>query len=388
MSASLPVRRAFLFSLALAASTAAPLLAAPTAAQASACGTVLSATKNGVDASSLVSANCFSNDGAQYVVWGVDAPGGGNDLGAASVNDTYVITLDTGTTIPRVSDTKGAGVTVNRVKADDGHWHVTITAKPVLATGDCKQNKTPWTCPEIATKQWDGYVGGQLTDYGTWEDARQREAFFGMDYSSNIDAGSIPPQIVKDSAGAEMIFLELANSHFQKTPATTVFKGQVSVVIPNNFLKLVYEIDDPASLTTAGLDPEISGKGGGTVTIVDTGSALRVDVANLTFSQRNVKVHRGNIKPGKPGKLSADRKNAFAVKLSYNRAKARGSKIKGNTATCIAKKGPKHVVTVNDKRPSTTVTGLHANTEYTCKVRARSKAGNGGWAKISVAKKP
>jgi hypothetical protein len=167
-----------------------------------------------------------------------------------------------------------------------------------------------------------------------------------------------------------------------------VFHGNVSIVIPNNFLKLVYGVDDPASLTSAGLDPDISGKGGGTVTVADLGTALRVDGTGLTFSKRNIKVHRGNIKPGKPGTLSADRMTAGKVKLSYVKAKSRGSKVRGYTATCIAKSGPKQVVTVNDRRPSTTVTGLHANTAYTCKVRARSKAGPGGWAKVQVAKKP
>lgn len=380
-------RTVVLSSLALAATAVVPLAVAPSAS-ATPCGTIVSATKNGVDAKSQVDAHCFANDGAQYVSWSVSAPGGGLDLGSSSLTEAWVITVDTGTTIPRVSDTKGGNVTVNRVKADDGHWHVTVSANPVLAVGECDQSKTPWTCPEIATQQWDGYLGGQFTDYGTWENVREREAFFGMDYSSNIAAGAIPPQIVKDSQGADMIFVELANPHFQKTPSTTVFKGNVSIVIPNNFLKLVYAVDDPAALTTAGLDPEISGKGGGTITVADLGTALRVDGTGLTFSKRNIKVHRGNIKPAKATKLSADRKNAGAVKLSYERAKSRGSKVKGYTITCVAKSGPKHVITVNDKKPSTTVTGLHANTPYTCKVVARSKAGNGGAAKVNVAKKP
>src|SRR5262249_7324408 len=175
------------------------------------------------------------------------------------------------------------------------------------------QSQTPWTGPTGATQQWDGSLGGSVTDYRSWEDEAQRNAFFGMDYSSNIDAGSIPPQIVPDSEGAQMILLEFANSHFLKTPSTTVFHGNASIVIPNGFLKEVYGIDDPTSLTSAGLDPSLS-SGSGTVTVVDTGSALRVDVTNLTFSKRNLKIHRGNIKPGKPGHLAADRTSAGQVK--------------------------------------------------------------------------
>jgi hypothetical protein len=388
-------RSAVLVSLALAAATAAPLAAAPSA-HAATCGTVVSATKNGATLPVNRIGTLCSPGGAgegSDVSWSVwdgpsDSPSSNRDLGLASHADTYVITLDTGTILPRVTDTHGGDVTVRRAKQGDGHWYVTITAKPVLATGECNQSATPWTCPSVATRQWDGYLGGNITDYGTWEDEAQRNAFFGMDYASNIDAGSIPPQIVTDDAGAQMILLEFANSHYQQTPSTTVFKGQASIVIPNAFLKEVYEVDDPASLTTSGLAPVLTGSGSGTVSVTDIGGALKVTVTDMTFSKRNLKIHRGNIRPGKPGHLTAERQTAGKVKLSYTRAKARGSKIKGYTITCIAKSGPKHVVTVLDRRPNTTVTGLHTNTAYTCKVKARSKAGAGRWAKVGVDKRP
>ena len=393
MSAS---RAAVLLSAALAVGALAPL-AAP--AQAASCvdPVVESVTRNGAPIpTSWVQATCYDLDGSKgtsWSIWSDDWADGGSgaslDLGAAARSDTYVLKLNVGKVIPRVSDTKGAAVNVLREKDGAGNWHVTISAKPVLATGDCNTGVSPWTCPEVADRQWDGLLSGGLTDYGTWEDTAQREAFFGMDYFSNISAGAIPPDVVNDpDSGAQMIRLELANPHFLKSPSTTVFKGNVSVVIPNAFLKEVYEIDDPGSLTTGGLKPLVTGTGSGTVSVVETGSALRVDVTNLTFSQRNVKVLRGNIRPAKVTRLSADRVGAAKVKLTYVRAKARGSKVKGYTITCIAKSGPKHNVTVNDKRPSTTVTGLHTNTAYTCKVRARSAAGNGGWAKVGVAKKP
>lgn len=393
MSAS---RAAVLLSTALAVGALTPL-AAP--AQAASCvdPVVESITRNGAPVpANRVQTICFNRDGAKgssWSIWSGDWADGGSgaslDLGAAARSDTYVLKLNVGKVIPRVSDAKGAGVTVLRERDGAGNWHVTITAKPVLATGDCNTGAVPWTCSEVATRQWDGYLGGGLTDYGTWEDAAQREAFFGMDYFSNIDAGAIPPDVVRDpGSGAQMIRLELANSHFLSSPSTTVFKGNVSVVIPNAFLREVYEVDDPGSLTTGGLKPVVTGTGSGSVSVVDTGSALRVDVTNLTFSQRNVKVLRGNIRPAKVTRLSADRVGAGKVKLTYDRARARGSKVRGYTITCIAKSGPKHKVTVNDRRPSTTVTGLHANTAYVCKVRARSAAGNGAWAKVGVARKP
>ncbi len=388
-------RNAVVMSVVMAAATAAPLAVAPSA-HAATCGTVVSATKNGANLpDNRIGTLCTPGaDGASsdvsWQVWDgpADNPSSSIDLGLASHSDTYVITLDTGTILPRVTDTKGGSVSVSRAKQGDGHWYVTITAKPVLATGECNTTVSPWTCSSVATKQWDGYLGGSITDYGTWEDVAQRNAFFGMDYASNIDAGTIPPQIVADDEGAAMILLEFANSHFQMTPATTVFKGQASIVIPNAFLKEVYSIDDPASLTTGGLAPVLTGSGSGTVSVADIGGALKVTVTDMTFSKRLLKIHRGNIKPGKPTHLKADRKTAGKVKLTYDRAKARGSKIKGYTITCSAKSGPKHVLTVKDRKPATTVTGLHADTAYTCKVKARSKAGNGKAAKVKVSAKP
>ncbi|WP_084671448.1 fibronectin type III domain-containing protein [Sporichthya polymorpha] len=380
----------------LAPLAAAPTAAAPTAATA-ACGSVVSATKNGAALdTSWISTICTPGaDGASsdvgWNVWSGPAGEGGSslELGAGARSDTYVITIDTGSIVPRVTDTKGTGVIVNRTPPSSGHphWRVTITAKPVLVTGGCDQGSVPWTCPSTAESQREGYLGGWVTDYGSWEDTAQRNAFLGMDYSSNIDAGSIPPQIVSDARGEQMILLELANSHFLQDGSTLV-KGGASVVIPNAFLKEVYGIDSPGSLTTAGLSPVITGSGSGSASVVDIGGALRVDLTNMTFSKRNVRIHRGKITPTKPGNLTSKRVSASAVKLTYAKSKARGSKIVGYTATCTAKTGRKHVVTVKDKAPSTKVTGLKARTAYTCKVWARSKAGKGATAKVSVAKRP
>lgn len=371
-------------SLALGAAGLGALAAAP-AATAAGCGTVLSATRNGADATSLVTTNCFSLDGANYVSWGVAAPGGGNDLGTAARGDAYVITIDTGTTIPRVTDTRGSDVTVSRLQTGDGHWHVRVSAKPVLLTEGCSNAATPWSCPAVATKEWDGYLGGQVTDYGTWADPAQRAAFFGMDYSSNIDLGTIPPQIVPDpDSDAEMLFIELAAPHL-RTDGSTVFIGDARIVIPNAFLKEVYEIDDPSSLTTLGLDPDLSGKGAGKSTVADIGGALQVDIAGLTFSQRDLTIARGTIAPARPKKLTTKRTSASTAKLGYAKAKSRGSKVTGYAITCSARTG-RHTVRAKDTKPATTVKRLRAGVAYDCKVRATSKAGKGSAATVKVKK--
>ena len=198
-----------------------------------------------------------------------------------------------------------------------------------------------------------------------------------MDFNTNIDSTSIPPQIVKDpDSGAQMIQLDLANAHYLKSEPTKVFKGFAHVRLPNAFLKEVYEVDSPATLTAAGLAPTT---GSGTVTVTDTGSALAVDVENMTFSARRVKIKRGVITPRKPTSLAAKRTGANTAKLTFMAALPRGSKVTGHAARCVAVTGT-HVVT--DKEldgPPQYISGLRRGVAYDCKVRGLSKAGPGAW---------
>jgi hypothetical protein len=380
-----------LLSLALAAG----VLAAPPSAQAAACGAapvLESATRNGSTdlAGFKVAVDCFAVDGSQDVGWRITTADDAPDLGSAALADTWAVRINTGSVVPRVAFTHGKGVGVTRTRTSDGDWHVTITAKPVLLLGECDQGSWPWVCPSVATQQWNGLLDGTVTDYGSWEDAAQRNSFFGMDYSTNIAATSVPPQIVNDpGSDAQMILLELANPHYLKTPSTTVFKGFAKVRIPNAFLKAVYDIDAPTTLTSAGLAPSLGGSGGGGVTVTDAGSALVVNATDLTFSARTIKVKRGVIVPTRPSNLTAKRTSTHKAKLSFTGAKARGSKITGYTARCVARTGT-HVVVDNESSGSPQyLEGLRTRVAYDCKIRAKSKAGPGHYtATVKVPRAP
>jgi hypothetical protein len=369
-------RFGILASLAVLASS----LAVTGSAEAAECAStpeVVSKTRNGsADLGGFdVMVGCDKFDGSQNVSWNVTGPGG-FDLGSAALDDTWKIKIRTGSVVPRVTAAHGAGVTVTRTQDDSDRWHVEITAKPVLLLGECDQGSWPWTCPHTATQQWDGYLDGQITDYGSWEDAEQRAAFFGMDYSSNISAGSIPPEVVNDpDSDAQMIRLLLANPHYTKDGA--LFRGFARVRIPNAFLKAVYEIDAPATLTSAGLSPDLSGSGAGTVTVADTGTALVVDARGMTFSARSIKVHRGTIVPTRPTNVAAKRTGATTAKLTFKAATARGSKVTGHLARCVARTGT-HVVTDREYNGTPQyLSGLRRGVAYDCTVRGTSKAGPG-----------
>jgi Fibronectin type III domain len=384
-------RRAALL-LALTALTA-TLVGVPPAAAVVTCTApcVDSVTVNGGALPSGYAVTAVANnfDTEHQVLWNVTGPNSGDpyELGAAARDDTWVIKIDTGTVVPRVAFTHGDNVTIDRTADGDGSYHVTITASPEQLTGVCNQSSWPWTCPPTATQQWDGYLDGQLTDYGSWEDTAQRDAMYGMDFATNVAATSSPPEITGDaSTGVDQLLIRLAAPHFLMD-GTTVFHGFVHLRIPNAFLRNAYGIDDPATLTTAGLDPELSGSGGTvTVTPESDGDALLVDATNLTFSARALRLHLGATQPRKPTGLRAKRKTAHKAKLHFHASVPRGSKVTGYQARCEARHSSAHV-TAKGHRSPIKVTGLQSGVAYVCQVRAKSQAGKGPWSAKAKLKK-
>ncbi len=265
---------------------------------------------------------------------------------------------------------------MNRFDDGDGTYQVKISANPVLIVGDCDQRTWPWTCDHTATRQWDGYLDGQVTDYEAWVDPAQRASFYGMDFNSNISATGLPPEIVNDpTTGAEQILVRLANPHFQDD-GVTVFHGFAHQRIPNAFLREVYGIDAPASLTTGGLSPVVSGSGPATTSVAlePGGGAVLVDVSDVTFSARILRINRGVITPTRPTDIHGARLGPAGGRLRFDPATPRGSQITGYQSRCVHNA---HVVTTNGKASPLVVTGLHAGVPYDCRIRAKSKAGLG-----------
>ena len=314
--------------------------------------------------------------GSDDFQWGVSRVGHA-DLGLSALGDVWVVKIDVGTLIPRVVFTHGDNVTVERIDDGDGTYQVKVTANPIVLLGECDQSAPwPWPCPTTASQQWNGYLDGEVTDYGVWGDPAQRASFYGMNFNSNIAATSLPPEIVNDpTTGAEQILVRLANPHFEDD-GTTVFHGFAHQRIPNAFLREVYGIDAPASLTSGGLAPVVTGSGAASlsVTLEPGGGAVLVDATGVTFSARKLIVKRGVITPTRVGDPRAARTGPAAGKLRFDPATPRGSRITGYQAKCTHNAS---VVTAAAHTSPITVTGLHAGVPYNCVIRARSKAGLG-----------
>lgn len=367
---------AFAFGAPSPASAGSVWCAAPTAPPC-----VVSATRNGstVNEASTdydIQLSPLSSGGSNEVLWNVwNETAGSYDLGSAALADTWVVTIDVGAFTPRVVFTRGEDVEIVRSGSQ-----VTITAHPISPTDGCDTSSWPWTCSSTATNQWDGYLDGHITDYGAWEDVPQREAMNGMNYNTNIDAVSLPPEIEEDPAtGQQRLLIRLANSHF-RTNGTTVFLGFGHLRIPNLFLRRVYGIDDPSTLTGTGLAPSVSGgAGGGTITVTQEpgDTAMLVDFEGMTFSTRLIRIRRGIITPSRPRALRAKRVSAHRGTLRFDLARPRGSKITGYRGRCASRSD---VEAVTGLKSPLVVAGLMPGVAYSCSVRARAKAGAGKWS--------
>jgi hypothetical protein len=315
-----------------------------------------------------------------FTIAPVDGPGGLIDMGATERSRRWSVRVNTGSTVPRVTSTFGRDVVVTRATHGGGH-RVTITGNPVRITDndECAVGTWPWVCPHRATDESLGYFSGWVTDYGTWDDADQREAMHGLDYSSNIAVGSLPPEITVDPAtGANRLLLRLANQH--EFPDGSLFRGNVHVRIPNSLLSGIYGVDDPAALTTSGVEATV-GSGSVAVTQEAGDTAMLVDAEGITFSARTLRIERGDVRPTRPKKATGKRLSWHRARIGYKKARSRGSKVTGYVVRCkpIGKRGG--VIKVHDRAPRTRIDRLAINTGYKCKVRAKSKAGVGAWSR-------
>jgi len=330
-----------------------------------------------------------TSSGSHDLLWRMQNKTGPDpyNLGAADRSVQFVITIDTDTTTPRVAFAFGHDVTVDRTNDGDGTYHVTITANPIQLqdNSNCTTSAWPWACP-TPTKQREGYLGGEVTDYNAWTNVDQRDSFEGMNLSTNIEVTSIPPEITTDESGNPALLIRMASAHFM-ADGSTVFVGFEHIRIPNAFLQVVYGIDFPSTLTSVGLVP--TGAGPDAVVSVHQetgGDAMLVDIANMTFSAHLVKVKRGTITPTRPQNVHAVRTTIHRGKLKFGPAKPRGSHITGYRGRCVSGSS---VVTAKAASSPIAVTGLLLGRAYVCHVRALSKAGPGGWSgKVTMPRHP
>ncbi|MBJ7357545.1 hypothetical protein [Nocardioides sp.] len=330
--------------------------------------------------------------------------GGGYDLGAAARSDTFSVTLDMGSWSPSIVAGAGRDADVVRQRTGGGYL-VTVTARPVLLSGQCDQSEWPWRCPEadvvvqdpeyFNNVQWDAMWSMRVYNAGFIADKAVRTALYGLDYFHNFAASSLPPSVEftgPDDSVARLV-IEVANRRYLDDLSTLV-NGHAEMRIPNSFLRAGYGITDPSSMTGSSLT--VSGSGAGasvSVTKDPAGDAIRVLIDGMTFpdamiadgelrqrppgaSAKVITVKRGVVTPTKVGVAATDRVTTGKARIKAQRARSRGARVTGYEARCTS---GRETATGRSKTRTVVVTGLDAGRAYRCRVRALSKAGAGGY---------
>jgi hypothetical protein len=318
------------------------------------------------------------------------------ELGADSLDDDFSVTVNlSGQLVPRVATGKARNVTVTRTDNGDGTYAVTIEGRPVRLDGQCDQEVYPWVCPEDGegtaeqSQEWKAIWSADVTDYGSWSDATQRNSMYGMNYFNNIAATDVPPQVRFDDAGLGHLLIEMNNRHFREDGKTPV-QGRAELRIPNAFLEEVYGIPDPATMDGSSLVATGSATGPGTVTIAQESGkdAMRVVVGGITFSMKELLVETGTITPREPKNVDAERLRRHKGQVSFTKASARGAEVTGYRVRCRSVVGQDvvtsdRIATATGKEFFAVMEHLRAATAYTCRVRATSEAGPGSWSDVA-----
>lgn len=306
----------------------------------------------------------YTLDGAKY--FHVDVDG---DTAAMSTADEWDIVLNTGEVFPGETEERGQDVRVNRGMSGGSHT-VRFRMKPVrIAYDGCT---SAGACGAVAALLDPAALSATVDDLGYYTDPDDAAAARGFDFAFNTDWASKPLQF---DWATNTIRLDVANAHFEPD-GTTVVKGRAEFRLPNAMLTRFYNVDDPASLTPAAF--VVTGSGGSATTsvVVEPGS-VHVDIANMTFSKRKLRI-QGRTYPRKPGNLRTIRKSGAKAVIKSSGARPRGSKIRGYKAVCRPGRGTTVKAQTTRRNPlPIRVRGLAPGKRYVCTVRAKSRAGLG-----------
>ncbi len=160
------------------------------------------------------------------------------------LTDVWEITINTGSTYPAETFSRGREVTVQRGGVA-GSRTVKFTISPVrIADQGCN---SMGVCGPIAGRMFTGYIDGWVDDLSYIDDPDDAAAMRGFDLSTNADWVSTP---LKLDYATNSIVLDASNSHFEPG-GTTVFVGEAEFRIPFAMLSRLYGVDDPATLTAS-----------------------------------------------------------------------------------------------------------------------------------------
>lgn len=296
----------------------------------------------------------------------------GVDGGPLTMGQEWEVAVNLGTHDPGETFSRGREVTVVRGGSATSRT-LTMTLKPVrMAEGPCS---SAGACPLIATLVRDGYLESWIGDLSYLSDPDDRAAMRGFDFASSAEWTSSPPQL---DPATHAIVIDVANTHFEPG-GSSLFVGSAELKLPFPMLSRIYDVDDPASLTPAAFAVTAGTGSAPTISVVVGTGSVKVTLENLTFSKRRLRI-KGDVRPGLPRSPHARRTTATNGAIWFMKALPRGAKVRGYEAVCRA---GSHIVRGSAVGSPVRLHGL-TSARHACTVRAKSKAGLGRIARVSI----
>lgn len=321
----------------------------------------------------VLSTGRLSNPDFDYFMFLVQ----GTDISKVlSTSDTWQFLFDTGTLDPNYMEGFAGVPDMDRVVDGDGTYKVRYTARPIVYTHGCTTGSLvwPWPCTDTPASE----------EVKLSVEVQNRSDEFVNFFSAQSPQGVNGIFLETASDGSRYLSSEMVNSHF-RADGVTLFRGQVRFRIPYAMLSSSFGVPDPSTMVASSLTGTVNGSTTGAIFSVyhdPDGGGMFVDITNLTFSRKAIKVSRGVIVPTRPTNVRAIRKYARVGRVAFTPATARGARPTGYKARCVSRSG--HVVTKTKSTPTSPVRmgGLRRGVGYACKVRATSKAGPGPWSRV------
>jgi len=292
-----------------------------------------------------------------------------------STTDTWHFLFDTGTLDPNYMEGFAGVPDMDRIVDGDGTYKLGYTAKPIVYTTGCNESGAwPWSCSLTAASE----------EVKLSVEAQDRSDEFVNFFSAQSPQGVNGIFLETASDGSRYLSSEMVNSHY-RADGVTVYKGQVRFRIPYKMLHDSFGVPDPSTMVASSLSGTVNGgTTGATFTVYHDpdGGGMFVDITNLTFSRKVIKVSRGVIVPTRPTNLHAKRRDAHSGRVSFTLSTPRGARVTGYKVRCVSRSG--HVVKNTKSTPTSPIRigGLRRGVGYSCKVRATSKAGLGPWSLV------
>ncbi|MFL6174448.1 MAG: hypothetical protein ACJ716_16280 [Marmoricola sp.] len=314
----------------------------------------------------------------------IPASGPAIDSKSVDVHAKWVITVNTGSYVPRELNLKAQNVVYSTGGNVTDGYTFTIQFNPVpiawryFAPGftcDMTYCGTDSTTADFVSGDDQGFADGYVSDLGdTTLGTRYAYARTGFYMASNAQYQAEPYY----DAETNSLVVAMANPHLRSVglPASGFFEA----FIPNSYLTNFLDVPDPSSLTgTSVTIQRIGSTYTPTSKITNTGDGLLIKVSGVGFSRPRYKITPTPSVPGKP-RTTAVVKVSGGAKIYFKAPLANGGRSVDRYSARCRRSSTSSWVSVAGSRSPLTIRPLYGTAS--CQVRAHNSIGWGSFGSL------